>query len=82
MMILPIISNVLMWVDVEPWFMVTYSSGLITTVLGFPSELHGPGAEGIASFQPDFYTGLMVMVAYTIIFFLVSIIIANRKKME
>ncbi|MCK4816428.1 ABC transporter permease, partial [bacterium] len=39
MMIMPIISSVLMWVEVEPWFIVTYPSGLITSVLGLPSVL-------------------------------------------
>jgi ABC-2 type transport system permease protein len=82
MMILPIISGVLIWVDVDPWFIVTYSAGLITGILGLPVEMHGPQAVDTVAFQPEFYTGVAVMVAYSIIFFILATIIANRRKME
>ena len=82
MMILPIISGVLIFVGVEPWFLVTYSAGLITGVLGLPVEMHGPGPEGVAAFQPEFYTGFAVMLAYIIIFILLSLVFASRRKME
>ncbi len=82
MMILPIISGVLIFVDVEPWFLVTYSAGLITGVLGLPVEMHGPGAEGMAALQPEFYTGFAVMLAYIIILILLSLVFASRRKME
>ena len=81
MMILPIISGVLSWVEVEPWFLVTYSAGLVTGILGLPVEMHGPREVGVA-FQPEFYTGIGVMAAYSIIFIILAIIIANRRKME
>ena len=82
MMIFPIISMVLRLADVEPWFIVTYSSDLMTNVLATTSGGFGPGAGSGTSFTPDFYLGITVMVAYTLILFFVSIIIANRKKME
>ena len=34
------------------------------------------------AFTPDFYTGVITMVEYTIIFLIMGIIIANRRKME
>ena len=79
MMILPIISTVLQMADVEPWFIVTYSSDLVTNVLGTSR----PGFRGMTtSFTPDFHLGIAVMVAYTLILFFVTLMIANRKKME
>lgn len=84
MMILPMISMVLTRVEIDPWFLVTHSSDLITDVLVVASTAPvDPGSRfATTGFAPDFYVGIGVMVAYTIIFFLTSIVIANRKKME
>ena len=84
MMILPIMSSVLRLVEVESWFLVTYSAGLITDVFGLPSgPAMGPGARfNIVLFEPDFYLGITVMAAYAIILFLASIAIANRKEVR
>jgi ABC-2 type transport system permease protein len=86
MMILPIISSVLQLADVEPWFIVTYSAGLMTNVLAVTASTGGPGqgpAGGFgAGFEPDFYVGIIVMVAYIMIFLVLSLIIANRRRME
>ena len=83
LLIMPTIANVLLVVDFEPWFLVTYSAGLITCVLGFEKEIHGPTEDYISGgYQPDLFVGTLVMTAYVIIFFLISIVIANRKKME
>ena len=83
MMVLPIIQGVVGLVDVEPWFIVTYSAGLITEGLGDvgfgPGGHHGFDSE---SFSPDLYVGIGVMIAYTLILFLSSIVVANRKSME
>lgn len=89
MMILPIISNVLMLVDVEPWFIVTYSAGLMTNVLATtttsfdgPGSGDGPGGGFGGGFEPDFGLGITVMVMYIAIFLIISLIIANRRVME
>jgi len=83
MMVLRVIEGVLGFVDVEPWFIVTYSAGLITEGLGEvsfgPGDRHGFASE---SFSPDLYVGIGVMIAYAIIFFVSSIVVANRKSME
>jgi ABC-2 type transport system permease protein len=88
MMILPIITMVLMLVDVDPWWSVTFQADLISDVLGTGSSGSfragdGPG-EGmdIGSFAPDFYTGTYVMVAHAIIFFITAVIFAERRRME
>ena len=80
-MILPIISAITLSQDVEPWFIVTYSANLITTVLGVETFAHGPGSMGIAS-DPDLATGIAVMLAYTVIGFAAGLVIANRKSVE
>lgn len=83
MMILPIITSVLMFAEVDPWFIVTHSASLITDVLGVGGGFQsGPRAVDLSAFDPDFYIGIGVMTAYTIFFFFASIIIANRRKME
>lgn len=88
MMILPIVTTVLSVGDVNPWFIVTHSAGLITDVLGNsvsfgPDQVgHGGPGFGGTSFSPDFYQGIAVMLAYAIGFFAAGLGIANRKKME
>lgn len=82
-MILPITSSVLQFlVDVEPWYILTYFEGLITDVfVGAPSIGGGPEG-GAGQFSPDFYTGLTVMILYTLGLFFVGVFVANRRRME
>ena len=85
MMILPIVSMLLTVVKIEPWFIVTYSAGLITDVFVQPIFMGGAGGErggGFTEYAPDFGTGVWVMVAYAVILFIMSIIIAVRKDVE
>jgi ABC-type transport system involved in multi-copper enzyme maturation permease subunit len=85
LMILPIISGVLKGVDIEPWFLVTYSGELIQDVLISQNSIsYGPGRHmnSAGGFEPDFYLGLIVMVCYSIFFYLAGIMSANRKGME
>jgi ABC-2 type transport system permease protein len=87
MMILPIISSVLSIAEVDPWFLVTHSAGLITDVFNLPSAGgfgpgQGPGGSGaFVTFVPEFYLGITVMATYAIIPFLVGLVIANGKQM-
>ncbi|OGO01437.1 MAG: hypothetical protein A2Y72_04545 [Chloroflexi bacterium RBG_13_53_26] len=85
MMILPIISMILTQVNQEPWFIVTYSAGLITDVLGVSSSFGGMGpGEHVATteYAPTFGKGIVVMVAYAIIAFVIGVVLANRKSEE
>ena len=83
MMILPVISTVILTADVEPWFIVTYSADLITTVFGEGNGGFGPGGPmGSSDFEPGFGIGIVVMLTYTIVGLTVSIAIANRKSVE
>jgi len=82
LMILPLVGSVLAGVNVEPWFLVTYSAGLIMSVLGVPASIRGPGDMPSASFQLDFYVGIAVMMAYAMVLFIISLVIFNRKTVE
>jgi len=91
MMILPILSTLLMVAGVEPWFIVTYSAGLITNVFRLPVQIGGPfgtqggghpGGQMLTTYQPDFTIGVVVMAVYALLFFIISIIIADRKDVE
>ncbi len=91
MMILPILSTLLMVVKVEPWFIVTYAGGLITNVFGLSIQMGGPfggqggaqpGAQMFMIYQPDFTIGVATMTLYAILFFVSSIVLADRKDVE
>ncbi len=83
LMILPILSMLMMQLNVEPWFIVTYPAGLITDVLGATSiGTSGGGGPNIDKFQPTFGVGIAVIVVYAIVLFLAGTWIANRKNME
>ena len=87
MMVLPIMSSALSIVEVDPWFVVTHSAGLITDVFNLPSAGgfgpgRGPAGTGeFITFSPEFYLGITVMAAYSIVPFLLGLGIANRKQM-
>ena len=81
-MILPILSAIFMVLKIEPWFIVTYSASLITNILGAINIGGDGGGSSINNFQPHLATGIVVMIAYTVVFCLAGIWIANRKNME
>ncbi len=81
-MILPLIAMILMRVDQEPWFIVTYSANLIPNVLGVTSsggsgmQAHFPGQN----FTPDFGVGIAVIIAYAIVGLVSGMVIAGRRE--
>jgi hypothetical protein len=82
MMILPIVSLILMRVNQEPWFIVSYSANLITDVLGVSGGVPtGPGEHFPGqNFTPDFGVGIAVMIAYAIVGLVSGMVIAGRKE--
>jgi ABC-2 type transport system permease protein len=84
MMVLPIIETIMQFTDVEPWFIVTYSSGLITEAVGGIDFAFGPGGQhmGLLDFTPDLNVGIGVMVVYAIVFFIGGLFVANRRSVE
>jgi ABC-type transport system involved in multi-copper enzyme maturation permease subunit len=83
MIVLQVLATILMRVNQEPWFVVTYSAQLIRDVLGVSSSLpFGPGEHGFdfAAFQPHFGVGIAVMLAYAIVGLLGGIFVALRRE--
>jgi len=83
MVILRVVEGILTRVNQEPWFIVTYSAGLITSVLGTSSSLgfgRGEGESTLAAFTPHLGVGIAVMVAYAFIGFVAGMAIAIRKE--
>ncbi len=81
-MIFPIISAILNAAGIEPWFILTYSGDLITTVLNATTESFGPGGHMAASSEPDTVIGLIIMGVYTLSGFVGGLILAMRRRME
>jgi ABC-2 type transport system permease protein len=81
LMILPIIVMIITLLNHEPWYIVTYSAGLITSVLGGSSSF-GPGQHGnvMRQFTPTFAKGIAVMVAYAVVALAAGMGIAVRKE--
>lgn len=79
LMILPIISMIITQLDQEPWFIVTYSAGLITSVLGVSNSLPMHG-DVVQQFTPTFGKGMAVMAAYAVVGLAAGMAIAVRKE--
>jgi ABC-2 type transport system permease protein len=83
LMVFPILETVLGLVDIEPWFVLSYSAGLLTNVIGGTVGFGPPeGHFALPTFAPDLDVGIAVMAAYTLVFFAGSIACANRKSLE
>jgi ABC-type transport system involved in multi-copper enzyme maturation permease subunit len=84
MIILPIISGFVTMANIEPWFIVTYSADLLTTVFGVSAPSFGPGEHGMSahSFTPDLCTGIGVMSGYAVILLIASIFVFARREVE
>jgi ABC-2 type transport system permease protein len=81
LMILPIIAMIMTQLDREPWFVVTYSAGLITSVLGVSSSFPmGPHGDIVQQFTPTFGRGVAVMAIYAVVGLVAGMWIAVRKE--
>ena len=83
-MVLPLVSSVLQGIDVEPWFVVTYSAGLITEVLGATGDAgFGPGKHmTVPGFEPDLGLGILVMAVYSLVLFTLAMTVSLKRTME
>ncbi len=82
-LVLPIMAQVLAFVDVEPWFIVTYSARLISEVLGIGDLGFGHGGMSpVSAYTPDLSVGIANMTAYAVVLFTGSIAVATRKSLE
>jgi ABC-2 type transport system permease protein len=83
MMIFPILSMIFDAAGIEPWFIVTYSSDLITNVLNVTVEGgFGPGRDVGGGSEPDTVVGIIVMAFYAISGFVAGLVLALRRRME
>ncbi len=82
MIVLRVVEGILTRVNQEPWFIVTYSAGLITSVLGTSSSLFGGGRgeSNLPTFTPHLGVGLAVMIAYAIVFLVSGLLVAARRE--
>jgi ABC-type transport system involved in multi-copper enzyme maturation permease subunit len=81
LMILPILQMILTLLDHEPWFILTYSANLITSVLGGSSTLMRHGGD-FNQYTPTLGTGIVVIIAYAVVAFVIGLVLANRKSAE
>ncbi len=84
-MLLPAIGAAFTAASIEPWFILSYYSSLITNVLftgssGLFIDVHG--MDILADYSPDIYIGIAIMIAYTIVLLTSSIVLLNRKDMK
>ena len=80
-MILPIIALIITLLNREPWYIVTYSANLITSVLGGSIAFGGgQNRDVIRQFIPTFGKGIAVMVAYAVVALAAGMRIAVRKE--
>jgi len=82
LMILPIVAMIVTLLKQEPWFIVTYSGGLITDVLGVANGFaRGPhGGDFAQQFSPTLGKGIAVMATYAIASLAAGMAIAVRKE--
>jgi ABC-type transport system involved in multi-copper enzyme maturation permease subunit len=80
MMILPIGVMIMTMLDTEPWFILTYSANLITSVLGASNRLPMGHGDVINQFTPTLGTGIAVMVTWAIATLTAGMAIAVRKE--
>ena len=85
-MIMPIVESVITITGNEPWYLITYASGIITEVINpSPVRVEKITVERspitIWVFHPDFLTSTIVLLGYFIVTLALSLIIVDRKEM-
>ena len=80
MMILPIGTMIMTMLDREPWFILTYSANLITTVIGATNRLPMGHGDMVQQFTPTLGTGIAVMAVYAVVSLGAGMAVAVRKE--
>ncbi|MGP6207530.1 ABC transporter permease [Cuniculiplasma sp. SKW3] len=82
-----IISVILEVTNIEPWFILTYGSDVVTEILN-PSAIqhtlirHVPGGISITTYQPYIWEGNVIMGGYLIISLILSYVIFRVKEVR
>ena len=80
-LIMPIASVLLMLAGVEPWFLPTYASGIITEAINPPTSRKvqiGP----VTVYHPSANLSILVMADYLLLPLALSVYLASRREME
>ena len=67
---------------IDPWFIPTSASGIISNVLGGAAVRPGPGGGDGVAFVPDPATSLLVFLAYAIVGGVLAILWFRRKELS
>lgn len=81
-LIFTIVGAILPVAKVEPWFIPTSASGIITNVLGGSAVGPGPGGGAIFTFVPDPAVSVAVFVAYAIVGGVLAILLFRRRELS
>src|SRR5467141_5225722 len=70
-------------VQVEPWFIITYGSGIIGNVLIDPypttQPIRGPGGREVSTFAVSIPQGIEILVGYFVITAVIGLLLFERK---
>ena len=80
-LIFSIVGAILPAAKVDPWFIPTSASGIISDVLGGTAVRPGPGGEARVGFVPDPATSLLVFAAYAVVGAVLGILLFRRKEL-
>lgn len=83
--IMPILQSLLLFkVGVEPWFLLSYTSGTLSAYIDPPAQrivsTPAPGQSNYA--YPDFTISVIVMLAYVFVSIILCIIATKRREMR
>ncbi|MEM0156318.1 MAG: ABC transporter permease [Thermoplasmataceae archaeon] len=83
-LIFSIVQGVLDVTKIEPWFLLTYGGGVVTTVLSPLTFTHihvlNEGRVSVTTYTPYVWEGIAIMVGYLAISLIISILIYNRRQ--
>ena len=81
-LIFSIVGAILPAAKIDPWFIPTSASGIITNVLGRAEVRPGPGGGASVGFVPDPATSLLVFLAYAIVGGVLAILWFRRRELS
>ena len=81
-LIFSIVGALLPAAKIDPWFIPTSASGIISNVLGGAAVRPGPGGEASVGFVPDPATSLLVFLAYAIVGGVLAILWFRRRELS
>ncbi len=77
---LPIISVLLEFAKIRPWYLITFGAQLITGIFGM-EEIVLPELN-VVFYVPNYTTTVAVMCAYALIFLFLALLISSRRQIE